>query len=84
MTKIMSASLRCAGFLSLDFFCQKSSYDENEKLKGRAVTDKKGRYALILNEGEYDLKAKNSDNKTADEQLVIKKKGIVYKDLVVK
>ncbi len=61
-----------------------NSYDENNKLKGRAVTDKKGRYALILNEGDYDLKARNSENKKGEDKLVIKKRGVAHKDLVVK
>lgn len=66
-------------------FSSISVFDENypEKMVARAVTDEKGRFAFILDKGDYNLDVVTIDRQEVKEKIHVKKRSIVAKDIQV-
>lgn len=57
---------------------------EDSQFIGRTITDEYGRYAFILDKGEYKIQAKTGEGKLGEGKLKIKRRRIIAKDLIVK
>ncbi len=55
--------------------------DPQRGFSARTITDEKGRYAFILDEGSYDFKVRGVKGGQGEERLELKKKKLIGKDI---